>query len=75
MYAIRSYYEHDDGRVGEHARHLAEATQVLAPLLGREPEVAAEPVPHVLRVEDVGVDAALGQRRLDPARDRRNNFV
>ena len=53
--------EHDRAGVDEQLRDLADPADVLGPVLGREAEVAVEPVADVVAVEDVG-EAAVGEQ-------------
>ena len=58
----------DQPGVREELRHLADAADVLGPVLGREAEVLVEAVADVVAVEDVGPDAALEETLLEIAR-------
>src|SRR5581483_2024129 len=61
----------DDAGVGEELCDLADAADVLRPVLGREAEVGVQAVADVVAVEDVRAHAAVPERLFDRDRNRR----
>jgi hypothetical protein len=61
--------QHDQAGVRHQPPDLADAADVLHPVLGAEAEVAAQAVPHIVAVQQVGVHAQRGQALLDQAGD------
>ena len=72
--ALVGRHERDDrdrARVGEQARGVRGAADVLGAVLGREAEVLVEPVAQVVAVEAIGRAAVHDQALLQRGRDRR----
>ena len=63
--------DHDKSRIGHQPCHLGHPADVLDAVGVREPEVAVQPVPDIVAVEDVGVAALRVQLLLEEVRDRR----
>ena len=61
----------DRASVGHQFRDFAHATDVLHPVVRREPEIRVQSVPNVVAVEHVGVHATMEQLALKRLRDGR----
>ena len=60
----------DDAGLSEELGHLADAADVLVPVLGAEPEIAVQPETDVVAVEHIAVLAAIGEDLIHEQRHR-----